>query len=198
MDGQQDVTRGWKTLVRIADDAKEWNANGRVYRPYPSVSIDRWEAYSVLQVEAAFGQTFSQMDKGLADAFSLLNQPQPRPVEAGIILHNIRLGIKNINDKRGPALLRLCALFINREGEDIRFIDNELIESKIADWRAEGIELRYFFRFAIRSIPGFIAALRSLSPDTSGMPSEEELASEMARTRGTGMRGNTIIKESLG
>lgn len=172
MDQQQDLNElpKWPELIDLPDDVREFTANGKVYRVYSSVSIDRWEHYELLQVEAGLGRTFQQFVDTLREGLRLCNEVATgKPVFADltVLLRDTLVGVTLIDEGRRPAILKMCALFINREGEDIRFIDEGLMESKINDWRQAGISLRFFFRFALRSIPGFYEAFTVLSQGTS-------------------------------
>ena len=49
----------------------------------------------------------------------------------------------------------MCALVINREGEDAGTFNEQLNKDKIEDWRKEGFDVLPFFTFALFSIQGF-------------------------------------------
>jgi hypothetical protein len=160
----------WSNLRDLEPDTQEFTANGKQYRVYSSVSIDRWEQYELLQVEAGLGRTFEQLVGTLRDALQMCNEvASGKPVFAdlAIMLRDQLVGLTLIDERRTPAILKLCTLFINREGEDVRFIDEGLMQSKIDDWRKEGISVRFFFGFALRSIPGFFEAYTELSRSIS-------------------------------
>lgn len=175
---EPDLTKegNWPELKDIPLDAREFTANGKTYRVYTSVSIDRWEQYELLQIEAGMGRTFEQVVGTLREALDLCNQVatgKPVFADLAVLLRDQLVGLTLIDERRTPAILKMCTLFINREGEDIRFIDEGLMQSKITDWRMEGIGLRYFFTFALRSIPGFYEAFTGLSRATSDAPAKE-------------------------
>jgi len=160
----------WSNLRDLEPDTQEFIANGKQYRVYSSVSIDRWEQYELLQIEAGLGRTFDQLVGTLRDALQMCNEvASGKPVFAdlAIMLRDQLVGLTLIDERRTPAILKLCTLFINREGEDVRYIDEGLMQSKIDDWRKEGISVRFFFGFALRSIPGFFEAFTELSRSIS-------------------------------
>lgn len=170
MDAEQDLTTGWEGLKQIPPDASEFTANGKTYRIVKSVSFDRWEAWETLQMEVGLGRTFGQFMDGLRDAYRLCNEVatgKPVFAELAVLLRDMLVGSTLIGERQPMPVLKMCALFIVREGEDLRFINDELINSKIADWRAEGIDMAYFFTFALRSIPGFFEVYRELSRTSS-------------------------------
>lgn len=171
MDKEPDVTPAtWPSLKSIPLDATSFTANGREYRVCRTVSFDRWETYEQLQIEIGLARTFSQVFDGLREAYDLCNQVatgKPVFADLAVLLRDLTIGVTLIGEKQAPTVLRMAALFINREGEDPRYISEDLIASKIEDWRTEGIEIGYFFRFALASIPGYLAAFRAVSPSTS-------------------------------
>ena len=77
--------------------------------------------------------------------------------------------VKRLED---PTALRLCCLFINREDEDRRYIDEDLITEKIEDWKKEGIDMASFFGFASATIPG----LKNLYEESSRITSQSPMS----------------------
>lgn len=171
MDGEQNVNqpKEWKGLRELPVNTERFVANGKEYRVHKSVSFDRWEAYEILQVEIGLARSYQQLMDGLRDAYDLTNQvASGKPVFAdlAVLLRDLIIGTTLVGEKQTPAVLKMAALFICREDEDVRFIDEALIESKVEDWRIEGISMTYFFQFALHSIPGFFAAYRLISQGT--------------------------------
>lgn len=135
---------------------KEFIANGKKYFISDKICIARWKEYEKLSPRLTHGVGFDEMQKTLTKSFSLLNKSNPEPLAAGILLHNVLNGIKDINDdsRVHPSLL-MCALIINREGEDVGIFDKQTQLDKIKDWETEGLDILSFFAFALRSINGF-------------------------------------------
>lgn len=166
----QDLTQGWPTTKSLPDDATEFVANGKRYRVAKSMSFDRYEAYEVLQVEIGMARSFEQFTAQINEAYALCNAVatgKPVFADLAVLLRDMSMGAQLVGERQTPAILKLCALFIIREGEDIRVVDEAVIEDKINDWRQEGLDMRFFFAFALRSIPGFFAAYKAVSPATS-------------------------------
>lgn len=186
MDGAQNVKDqappgDWKNLVELPVNTESFEANGKTYRVYKSVSFDRWEAYEILQVEIGLARSFQQLMDGLREAYDLCNQvASGKPVFAdmAVLLRDLVIGTTLVGERQTPAVLKMAALFINREGEDVRFIDEATLESKIEDWRIAGISMTFFFQFALHSIPGFFAAYRAISQGTLSKEPKKESASE--------------------
>lgn len=177
-----DWSKGWPALVSLDPKATRFMAGAKLdreYRVYESVSFERYQAYELLQVEVGLARTFQQFQDQIDEAYLLCNQvASGKPVFAdlAVLLRDLKIGTMLVGERQTHAVLKMCCLFINREGEDLRYIDEALIESKVDDWRAAGIDMAFFFQFALRSIPGFFDAYRAISHDTS--------ARDLARAQG--------------
>ena len=172
----EDFTKGWSSTWRPKDGATSFTANGREYRISRSISFDRYEAYELLQVEVGLARTFEHFNEQIREAYDLCNQVatgKPVFADLSVLLRDMMIGVQLVGEAQTPAVLKLCALFINREGEDVRTIDDATVDSKINDWRESGIDIRYFFGFALHSIPGFIEALKAASIATSSQGQPE-------------------------
>ena len=135
---------------------KTFEANGHKYSISKKISIARWKEYEKLEPRLTYGLNFDDIFKQLKKAYEALNTKAGNVLDAGIILHNIMSGIKNIEDssREHPALL-MAALVINREGEDSALFDEAAQLEKINDWSKEGYDVLPFFIFALTSIQGF-------------------------------------------
>ena len=133
-----------------------FEANGHKYHISKKISIPRWREYEKLEPRLTYGVDFDSMFKQLRKAYDALNTKNGNVLDAGIIIHNLMSGIKDIeSDKREHPALLMCALVINREGEDAGTFDEQLQLDKIEDWRKEGFDVLPFFTFALFSIQGF-------------------------------------------
>lgn len=162
------------TEIKSIKGKKEFEANGHRYTIMDKLSVERWIAYEKLQPQVTFGATFNEMYSNLLKAFSLLNQPKPEPVNAGIILHNLMNCIQKVQDeKRIHPALQMAALFIVREDEDLARYDAKLDTDKINDWQQEGLNMLDFFQLALSSIQGFKETLlRSTLEQTKNIEAE--------------------------
>lgn len=163
-------TKGWPATVMPPPDATSFIANGREYRISRSISFQRYEAYQILEVELGLARTLDQFQEQVNEAYSLCNQVAAGKhvfADLAVLLRDMHIGTRLIGQGEIPTVLKLCALFINREGEDVRVVDEGTIDAKVHDWQQAGIDVRYFFGFALNSIPGYIEALRAASLDTS-------------------------------
>ncbi len=199
MDGEENVNAApppppseWKTLRELPVSTTSFVANGKEYRVHKSVSFDRWEAYEILQVEIGLARSYQQLIDGLREAYDLVNQvacSKPVFADLAVLLRDMIIGTTLVGEKQTPAVLKMCALFINREGEDVRFIDEATIESKVEDWRNEGISMTFFFQFAMHSIPGFFAAYRLISQGT--LSKQTETSGSVASADGSTSRSGS-------
>jgi len=129
-------------------------ANGKKYYIADKICIDRWKEYEKLQIRLTFGIGFLEIFSNLTAAFELLNKQ--KFAQAAVVIHNVLSGIKDAETpERMPDALMMCALVMNREGEDVKVYDEQVALDKIEDWRAEGLDMLSFFAWALNSINGF-------------------------------------------
>lgn len=140
----------------IPPDATSFEANGKTYRKASGLSFQRYRWMEGLQQEFWFGRSPEETFKSEKRAYELINKLSF--ADAAVCLDNSMRGVGQVSDRKINAAFRLCMLFWNYDGEDARFMTDELMASKIADMEAEGIEAGFFFVQAARSVPGYIAA----------------------------------------
>lgn len=165
MDEQQDL-KAWKGLKELPPDTTAFEASGTKYRVARSVSMDRWEAYELLSVEVGLGRSFAQLMQGLREAYDLTNQvASGKPVfaDTAVLLRDLLMGAASVNEGHAHPVLKMCCLFINYEGEDVRTINDEIIAKKLDDWRNEGIDMG-FFRLCPPFYSGLLGRLQSRHP----------------------------------
>lgn len=129
-------------------------ANGKKYYISEKISVRRFREYEKLVPLLTFGLDFNSVFAALKKGYAAANEK--RFADVAVILHNIMSGIKDADDEKRfhPALL-VCALVINREGEDPGKYDEALQTEKIQDWQEEGLNMLDFFTLALTSINGF-------------------------------------------
>jgi hypothetical protein len=148
--------------LRVIDFSKEteFEANGTKYYVEKGLSFDRYLFYLMAQIECGYDVSFKSMFDNIKKAYELVNKM--KLIEGGVILHNILHGITKIEQRRIP-VLTMCALFINTADEDRRVITDEMVDKKIKDWTAEGLEINSFFQLAISSMANFSRAWEEIS-----------------------------------
>jgi hypothetical protein len=163
----------------IAPDAVTFTANGKTYHKASSISFQRYGLMEVWNHELGFGRSVEQTFQSERQAFDLLNKL--KLAEAAVLLNNSMQGLARIADqgeliKRTHPAIKLSMLFWNHEGEDVRTMPDELMNLKLADMEAEGIDHGFFFRTALANVPGFLSAYRQLTQ--SGSTETKEAASQ--------------------
>lgn len=133
---------------------KVFMANGRKYYMSEKISVRRFREYEKLVPLLTYGMGFNEIFSALKKAYAAANEK--RFADVAVMLHNIMSGIKDADDEKRfhPALL-VCALVINREGEDPGAYDESVQIEKIEDWQKEGLNMLDFFTLALTSINGF-------------------------------------------
>jgi len=164
-----------ETEVKRLDLSKStFEANGVKYRFSSNMCIDRFIEFERLQAHVGFGKDFQNMYTVLKDTYELLNKG--KLADASVKIHNLIQGIATNLDKRDHPILEMCALFINREDEDVKTYDEDVMKQKIEDWRKEGYSIEDFFQLAFNFVEGFIPAYNEIIQDIS------DKAEEMVKT----------------
>jgi hypothetical protein len=157
-------------VKRLPLDAKYFEANGKKYHVTDRLSVERWRYFEDFQALVGFGRSFDDIFQNVKKAYEKLQDP--KIADASVILHNILIGVKEKLDNRHHPALMLCALFVNSEGENEKVYDEEIMNTKIADWQKEGYDINDFFQLAWNLVPGFIEHykedLQSISSHTKG------------------------------
>lgn len=160
-------------LITLSADTKEFTANGRRYLVESQISADRYAFYLRESIKFSFSQTVEQIFQSFAEIYGCTNNPKKGLGDIAVISRDAMKGIEGIVKRlEDPVSLRLCSLFINREDEDRRFIDEDIITAKIEDWKKGGIDMTSFFGFASATIP----ALKNLFEESSRITSQSPMS----------------------
>lgn len=158
-------------VLEIPDDATEFVANGKTYRKSQRISFARYGLMEEFNLELGYGRTPKEIFAEQQVQFDLLNKQ--KFAECAVSIHNSMSGIARIVDRahsggaESHPMFKQCALFWNYEGEDVRYLSDELLEEKLKDWAEAGIDAAFFFGQAVRNVPGLLAAYRTLTKDYS-------------------------------
>ena len=142
-----------------------FEANGVKYFFSSQMSIDRFIEFERLQAHVGFGKDFKNIYEKLKTAYDHLNKN--KLADAAVIIHNLVNGIAQNLEGREHPILYMCALFVNREGEDIKLYDEDVAKQKIDDWRKEGYSIEDFFQLAFNFVEGFIPAYNEIIQNIS-------------------------------
>lgn len=143
----------------------KFKANGKEYTIRTSLTITRFEEFEKLQVYVGYGVDFLNMFGNIKKAYSYMNNS--KVADASVVLYNIMNGIKDQLEERENEVLMLCSLFITLPDEDLTVYDEELLKSKIDDWKKEGISMESFFTLAFSLVNGFMPVYQEVSQDIS-------------------------------
>jgi hypothetical protein len=149
-----------EALKRIDIESGKFTANGTEYTIETGLTITRYCEFQILEKELGFGLTFKGMFEKIKQVTTLMNKV--KFVEAATILADLQRGITKINE-REPAVLKICALFMNFPGEDRTAWNNDLLNQKLDDWRKEGLDMRDFFTVALNSVNGFLGVYQQVT-----------------------------------
>lgn len=147
-------------LKRIDFEKGKFEANGQTYTIEGALSIERYAELQILEKELAYGFTVKQIFDKLKLLWDYLNKL--KFAEAAVLVRDLMAGATRVAE-RTPTTLKICALFINTDDEDRTTINQEMINKKIEDWKAEGIDMRDFFQVASSSINGFLEVYQSVT-----------------------------------
>lgn len=157
-------------LKRIDLNTGIFEANGTRYTIEGALTIERYAELQILEKELGYGLTFKAMFEKLQQAYNLLNKQ--KPADAAVLLNDMLRGMARLQE-REPLVLKICALFMNTDDEDRSSFSADMYNRKIADWKAEKLDMRDFFTVASNSVNGFIEIYRTVTRIISGQPGSE-------------------------
>ena len=146
-------------LKTIDFSKKYFECGGRKFYIKDSLSFNRYRELQRLIIEFGFSATFVDIFKNIRIAWDHLNNLKLG--DAAVTLHNVMYGIKSLEEKDDPAL-RMCALFIDEEGEDPTVYDEGKMKEKIDCWASE-LSVTPFFQLASSVVPHWIKAYNLVS-----------------------------------
>jgi hypothetical protein len=154
------------SLRSVDFSKKHFECGGRKFTVKESLSFVRYRELQKLNLEFGYSATFHEIFTNIKTAWDFLNQT--KLAEAAVVLHNIMYGVVSLDDKEDPAL-RICALFIDEDGEDPTVYDEGKMREKIECWGKE-LDVSPFFHLAGNLVMGWIPAYQNVSQ--SGLKAE--------------------------
>ena len=142
-----------------------------------TLSFARYRVLQKLNLEFGYNATFNGIFERVKEAMEKMNEV--RFVDTAVILHNILVGIKNLDEKEDVSL-RLCTLFINEENEDVSVYDEKVMESKIECWSKE-LDVYPFFQLAASVVPHWTSAYNQLLK--SGLINSQKVKSSQSKEK---------------
>lgn len=149
----------------IPNDATTFEAGGKVFHKASGLSLNRYGWMEDLNVELGYGRNPMDLFKDHKAAFQQLNKQEF--AEAAVSLHYAMTGIARIADREPHAAVKMCMLFWNYEGEDVKTMTDDLMAEKIELVTKEGFDAAFFFTQALSNAPGLLAAYRLSIQNTS-------------------------------
>lgn len=156
-------------LRSIDFNQKHFECGGRKFYIKDSLSFIRYRELQKIGLEFGYSATFQDIFKNIRIAWDYLNATKLG--EAAVVLHNIMYGVVSLDDK-DDAALRLCALFIDEDGEDVTAYDEGKMREKIECWGKE-LSVLPFFQLAVSLVPGWLPSYKVVLNDGSEQKSEE-------------------------
>jgi hypothetical protein len=150
-------------LRTINFDDKHFECDGRKFYVRDSLSFNRYKELQKLNLEFGYSANFAETFKQIRTAWDHLNNL--KLAEAAVVLHNVMYGVVSLDEKDDPAL-RMCALFIDEDGEDPTVYDEGKMREKIECWSKE-LDVSPFFQLAASLCPGWIPAYKVVIQNTS-------------------------------
>lgn len=146
-------------LRTIDFSTKHFECQGRKFYVKDTLSFTRYRELQKINLEFGYSATFHDIFKNIKTAWDYLNQTKLG--EAAVVLHNVMYGVVSLDDK-DDAALRMCALFIDEEGEDPTVYDEGKMREKIECWGKE-LSVTPFFQLAANLVPNWISAYQTVS-----------------------------------
>ena len=153
-----------KELKTIHFKDGSFTANGVHYFIEKDISIQRAVYAEAAKMELESGKKVGKQIEDWIQVYDLANQQKFADIV--VLAYNNRRGFKNFFEDISP-VLKLCAVFINAEDEDRRYINDDLVQKKVKDWEEEGISQQSFFALALAllksEVEGSESAMQSIS-----------------------------------
>jgi hypothetical protein len=132
-----------------------FKANGNDYVIMEYITLGREPMFKNIVAKMAFGVDFKSLFIVLREihvAATTGESPIAQLNKVSVKSANLMEAIKDVQTNEREPYLELCALFINRLGEDHSYITQQMIDDKIIDWKKEGYDPNDFFLLAINSV----------------------------------------------
>jgi hypothetical protein len=156
--------------LRDIDFSKKYfECDGRKFYVKDTLSFARYRELQKLNLEFGYSASFHDIFKNIRIAWDFLNATKLG--EAAVTLHNIMYGVVSLDDK-DDAALRMCALFIDEDGEDATIYDEGKMREKIECWARE-LSVLPFFQLAVSLTPGWLPSYKIVLNDGLEQKKEE-------------------------
>jgi len=158
-------------LITVDLDKKYFECEGRKFYVKESLSFARYKILQELNLEFGYSANFHETFKQLRVAWDHLNNL--RLGEAAVTLHNVMYGVVSLDEKHDPAW-RMCALFIDEEGEDPAVYDEGKMREKIDCWERGRLDVSPFFQLAANLCPNWLPVYKLVTQSISKERGDKE------------------------
>lgn len=139
-------TKNTQIRQLIIQPGVSFEANGRTYTASETFTIGRFEKVEEMEEELMMFSGKKTCHQIMLQAMAHINAYKPG--DAYTLLYN-KIESDQRNVKLNHYILRLCAAYINYEGEDLRYLSDDTIKQKINDWAEAGLDINPFLFFAV-------------------------------------------------
>lgn len=161
-------------LKEINWNEQSFEANGKKYLLEKNLSIQRAVFAESAKIELESGLRLGKYTEDWEKIWNMLNSPDKSHfADIAIIVHDHLRSFNNFLQDV-PAILKLCACFINSEDEDRRYINQDIVNAKIEDWTKEGLSMKSFFLLGLSFLEAEAADLRSITDHISQLKEKME------------------------
>jgi hypothetical protein len=136
---------------------KTFECGGKTFIINDSLSFNRYRESQKMMLEFGFSSSFMDIFNNLKSCTEAFDKG--KYFEMATIIYKVMEGVKNTMDKDDPSL-RLCALFIDEDGEDPTVYSEYHIKKKIECWSKE-LDVAPFFYLAASLVEGWMNAYES-------------------------------------
>lgn len=150
---------------------KKFECGGRTFYVHDSLSFNRFRELQRISIEFGFSTTFVELFKEIQKCYDYV-QTNKNWGDLAVTLYNLLHGVSSI-DNKDAAALRLCALFINEENEDVTVFDEAKMKGKIECWAKE-LDVSPFFHLAASLVDGWMPAYNITIRNTSDVNKAKE------------------------
>jgi hypothetical protein len=136
--------------------SQKFMANGHEYVIMDYITITRGAEMKNITSKMAFGTDLKGLFAKINEIYKHCttgNSPIEQLHKSAVVCLNLMDGINYLETNKREPYMELCALFINRVGEDHSTITKQQIDDKINDWIVEGYDPNDFFLLALNSVP---------------------------------------------
>lgn len=150
----------------------KWNeqsfiANGKRYFLEKELSIQRSVFAESAKIELESGLRLGKYTEDWKKIWDMMNAPDKSHfADIAVVVHDHLRSFNNFLQDI-PPVIKLCACFINADGEDRRFINEDMVNAKAEDWIEEGLSMRSFFHLALSFLAAEAEDLKSITDHIS-------------------------------